>query len=181
MASASASRRYARALIELAKEGAGVESIQAQLEGVAEAIDSNAELSDLVVNPVYSRSERWAALRALMQRQGASDPMLANFIHLLIDRDRIGQLGDIARRFRDLADSLAGRLRGRVTSAAPLPEDSVQAIKKSLERLTDRQVALESNVEPSLLGGVMAQVGSTVYDGSLKSHLEELRKELKQS
>jgi F-type H+-transporting ATPase subunit delta len=79
-----------------------------------------------------------------------------------------------------MADALAGRLRGRVTSAAPLPEELLRTIKKGLERLTDRQVMLEASVEPSLLGGVMAQVGSTVYDGSLKSHLEELRKELKQ-
>ncbi len=181
MANLSVARRYARALIELAKEGAGVESIQAQLDGLAQAITSSAELSDLVVNPVYTRADRWAVLQEVMQKQGASDPMLANFIRLLVDRERIGQLSDISRLFRDMADSLAGRLRGRVISAAPLPEDSVRAIKKGLERLTDRQVTLEPTVEPSLLGGVMAQVGSTVYDGSLKSHLEELRKELKQT
>jgi len=114
-----------------------------------------------------------------MNALGAVETPLQNFVRLLVDRDRIAYLGDIARVFRDMADSLAGRVRGRVTAAAPLPEDSMTAIKRGLERLTDRQVILEASVEPELLGGVMARVGSTVYDGSLRSRLEELRQELK--
>jgi F-type H+-transporting ATPase subunit delta len=180
MVNVSVARRYARALLELAKEGAGLETIQAQLEAVAQAVNEIAELNDIVVNPAYTRAERWAVLQAVLQSQGNLDPMLGNFIRLLVDRNRIGQLNDIARLFRDMADSLAGRLRGRVISAGPLPEDSVRAIKKGLERLTERQLMIEASVEPALLGGVMAQVGSTVYDDSLKSHLEDLRKQLKQ-
>ncbi len=180
MVNVSLARRYARALIELAKEGPGLDTVQTQLESTAQAVREIAELDEIVLNPAYSRSERWAVLEAVMQAQGAVDPTLASFIRLLVDRDRIGYLSDIARIFRDMADALAGRVRGRVTSAAPLSDDSLTAIKKGLERLTDRQVILEASVQPSLLGGVTAQVGSTVYDGSLRSRLEELRKDLKQ-
>src|SRR5216683_7754953 len=180
MVNVSVARRYARALIGLASEGSGLETIQAQLEAIAQVVRQNAELKDLVVNPAYTRAERWAVLQSILQLQGASAQTLQNFLHLLVERDRIAHLDDIALLFRDMADARAGRLRGRVTSAAPLPEELVRTIKKGLERLTDRQVMLEASVEPSLLGGVKAQVGSTVYDGTLKSHLEALLKELKQ-
>ncbi len=179
MVNVSVARRYARALIGLASEGSGLETIQAQLEAIAQVVRQNAELKDLVVNPAYTRAERWAVLQSILQLQGASAQTLQNFLHLLVERDRIAHLDDIALLFRDMADARAGRLRGRVNSAAPLPEELVRTIKKGLERLTDRQLLLEASVEPSLLGGVMAQVGSTVYDGTLRSHLEELRKELK--
>ena len=179
MVNVSLARRYARALIEVAKERAGLDAVQAQLDALAQVVRESSELSDLLKNPAYSRAERWAALQAVMNALGAVETPLQNFIRLLVDRDRIAYLGDIARVFRDMADSLAGRVRGRVTAATSLPEDSMTAIKKGLERLTDRQVILEASVEPELLGGVMARVGSTVYDGSLRSRLEELRQELK--
>jgi F-type H+-transporting ATPase subunit delta len=179
MVNVSLARRYARALIEVAKERAGLDAVQAQLDALAQVVRESSELGDLLKNPEYSRAERWAALQAVMNALGAVETPLQNFIRLLVDRDRIAYLGDIARVFRDMADSLAGRVRGRVTAATPLPEDSMTAIKKGLERLTDRQVILEASVEPELLGGVMARVGSTVYDGSLRSRLEELRQELK--
>jgi len=181
MVNVSVARRYARALVELAQQGAGLEKIQSQLEALATVVREVAELNDVVVNPAYTRAERWAVLQSVMKLLGGVDPMLENFVRLLVDRDRIARLNDIARMFRDMADAAAGRLRGRVISAAPLAEDAVRAIKRGLERITDRQLLLEAIVEPSLLGGVTAQVGSTVFDGSLKSHLEELRKELKQS
>lgn len=180
MVNVSVARRYARALIGLASEGSSLETIQAHLEAIAQVLRQSAELKDLVINPAYTRGERWAVLQSVLHLLGASDPILENFLHLLVDRDRLAYLDDIALLFRDMADARAGRLRGRVTSAAPLPEELVRTIKKGLERLTDRQVMLDASVEPSLLGGVMAQVGSTVYDGTLRSHLEELRKELKQ-
>jgi len=179
MVNVSLARRYARALIEVAKERAGLDAVQAQLDALAQVVRESSELGALLKNPEYSRAERWAALQAVMNALGAVETPLQNFIRLLVDRDRIAYLGDIARVFRDMADSLAGRVRGRVTAATPLPEDSMTAIKKGLERLTDRQVILEASVEPELLGGVMARVGSTVYDGSLRSRLEELRQELK--
>ena len=179
MVNVSLARRYARALIDVAKERAGLDAVQAQLDALVQVVRDTSELDDLVRNPAYTRAERWVVLQAVMNTLGATEPLLQNFVRLLIDRDRMAYLGDIARVFRDMADSLAGRVRGRVSAAAPLPEESMTAIKKGLERLTDRQVILEANVEPELLGGVMAQVGSTVYDGSLRSRLEELRQELK--
>ncbi len=79
-----------------------------------------------------------------------------------------------------MADARSGRVRGKVTSAVPLAAEAVANLTRSLEQITQRAVVLETAVDPSLLGGVSAQVGSVVYDGSLKTQLEDMRRQLKQ-
>ena len=81
--------------------------------------------------------------------------------------------------YRDMADAQAGRVRGHVTSAAPLSSEALEGVRTALQQLTQRNVVLETRVDPSLLGGVSAQVGSLLYDGSLKTQLELMRRELK--
>jgi F-type H+-transporting ATPase subunit delta len=180
MVNVSVARRYARALIHLVGDGAGLERVQLQLSALASAVGQIPELKELVVNPAYSRSERITALESVMNALGGSEPQVMNFLRLLVERDRIALLPDIARLFRDMADAIAGRLRGRVTSAVPLPEEAVQNLTRALERVTQRRVELESDVDPSLLGGLTARVGSTVYDASLRQQLEQLRRALKE-
>ena len=103
-----------------------------------------------------------------------------NLLLLLADRGRLGYAAAIADRFRDLADAKLGRVRARVTSAVPLSAAEAGRIAERLAGITKGQVLLETAVDPSLLGGVVAQVGSTVYDGSVRSQLEELRRAMKQ-
>jgi F-type H+-transporting ATPase subunit delta len=107
------------------------------------------------------------------------EPVLANTLRLLVDRHRLGFLPDISRLFRDMADAQAGRVRGHVTSAAPLSPEALEGVRTALQQLTQRNVILETRVDPALLGGVSAQVGSLLYDGSLKTQLELMRRELK--
>jgi len=180
MPNVSVARRYARALIELANETAGLEVVQRELQALAQAVTSSPELSELAVNPSYTREQRKAVLEDVMKAGGAH-PMVANFVRLLVDRDRLGNLPDIARQFREMADAVAGRIRGKVITATALGEELVKNVKRGLERLTQHEVILEFEVEPALLGGMRAQVGSTVYDGSLQSQLETLRRDLKET
>jgi F-type H+-transporting ATPase subunit delta len=104
--------------------------------------------------------------------------VLANLLKLLTDRNRFQSLHFIARQFRDMVDSRMGRVRGRVTSAAKLGDPQVAALKKQLEALTQRSVVLETKVDPSLIGGVIANVGSHQYDASLRSQLADLSRTL---
>lgn len=180
MANVSVARRYARALLELAPETAGLEVVQQQLQGLAQAVTSSAELNDVVVNPIYTREQRAAVMDLVMQAGGGAHPIVRNFVRLLIDRNRLGYLVDISRLFRDMADALAGRIRGKVTTAIPMGEEPLRSVKRNLEHLTKREVILETEIQPSLLGGMKAQVGSVVYDGSLRSQLEALRRGLKE-
>lgn len=178
MANVSIARRYARALIDVGAESNTLDRIGEQLEGFVSALRTSRELNDVMVNPAYGRGQRMAVSDAVVASLGGFDAAVTNFLHLLIDRNRMQFIEDIARMYRDLADARAGRVRGRITSAVPLSADAVKKIQSILEGMTQRTVVLETQVDPSILGGASAQVGSVLYDGSLRTQLEELRRDL---
>ena len=172
-------RRYAKALFDLAVELDKVEAWSQSLAALQEAVGASPELHDVLVNPIYTREQR----RAIGGKIAAAlrlDPEPANLLFLLGDRNRLTYLGSVVDVFRDLADQKLGRLRARVVSAVALEAASAQAIADKLAHATRKQVILDRSVDPALLGGVVAQVGSFTYDGSVRSQLEELRRALKQ-
>jgi len=179
MANVSIARRYARALIEVASETHSLDKALSALESFTTLLDQNAELREMAVNPAYNRSQRWTVTEKVLGAMGVQEPGLLNFFRLLVDRNRLGSLPNITRIFRDLADHKAGRVRGIVTSAKPLASDSLTRLEQSLERITQRNVVLQSRVDPSLIGGLSAQVGSVTFDGSLRNQIQELRHSLK--
>ena len=176
MVNVSIARRYARALLESA--GPAADTVLASLQSFVAGIQSSSELTDVVNNPAYSKAQRRAVVEGLIA-SGQLEPVLANTIRLLNDRNRLGQLGDVARVYATLVDAKLGRVRGRITSAIPLDAAQLQAIGASLEKLTSRQVLLDAKVDPAVLGGITAQVGSFVYDGSLRNALQTLARDLK--
>jgi len=161
-------------------EGKRNDAVADQLSSLVKALEQSPELSDVLLNPAYSRTQRSQVVEALMGLVGNVEPALANTLRLLVDRNRLIYLPDIARAFRAMADAQAGRVRGQVTSATKLTPDAVEQLRKNLQQLTQRDVILETREDPSLLGGVSAQVGSVLYDGSVRTQLEQLRRELKQ-
>jgi F-type H+-transporting ATPase subunit delta len=180
MVNVSIARRYARALLDVAAEANRTDAVADQLSALVKAFEQNRELSDVFLNPAYTRSQRNQVLEALMKTMGIVDPTLANTLRLLVDRNRLIYLPDIARVYRDMADARAGRVRGHVTSASKLPPETLAELSKNLQQLTQRNVDLEPRVDPSLLGGVAVQVGSVLYDGSVRTQLEQMRRTLKQ-
>ncbi|WP_375755987.1 ATP synthase F1 subunit delta [Corallococcus exercitus] len=180
MVNVSIARRYARAILDVAAEGNRTDAVAEQLNAFAAVVGQSPDLSDVLLNPAYSRAQRSRVVEAILQSLPVTaEPALANALRLLVDRNRLGYLPDIARLYRDMADARAGRVRGQVTSAAPLSPDAVTQLQKSLQQLTQRNVVLETRVDPSVLGGVAAQVGGTLYDGTLRTQLEQMRRELK--
>ncbi len=176
MVNVSIARRYARALLEAS--GAAADQVLAELQSFVLTLESSPELNDVISNPAYSRAQRQAVLEGLI----AAQPMnvsLANTLRLLNDRNRLAHVGDIARVYRDLVDVRMGRVRGKVTSATALNPGQLKALEDSLQKLTQRDVLLETKVDPKLLGGMTAQVGSVVYDGSLRNQLDQLARDLK--
>ena len=180
MVNVSIARRYARALLDVAAEGQRTDAVAEQLNAFVSGFEKSRELSDVLLNPAYSRTQRNQVIEALIQMMGTVEPVLANTLRLLVERNRLTYLPDIARVYRDMADARAGRARGVVTSAAPLAPEALQDLAKNLQQLTQRNVVLETRVDPSLLGGVSAQVGSVLYDGSVRTQLEQMRRDLKQ-
>jgi F-type H+-transporting ATPase subunit delta len=179
MTSGSIARRYAKALFGLAVEQDRVEPWSDALVALQAAVDGSPDLLDVLSNPVYSRDQRREIVRGLA-RSLKLDAEPSNLLFLLGDRNRLAALGDIVATFRGLADQKLGRIRAQVTSAVPLDAASQKALAEKLSKATKSQVIVERSVDPELLGGVVARVGSLVFDGSIKSQLEALRRELKQ-
>jgi F-type H+-transporting ATPase subunit delta len=178
MVSGSVARRYAKALFSLAVESGRVEAWSNALDSLAEVLRASPELAEMLGSPLYSRDERRAVVEKLAAAL-ALEQEPANLLYLLGDRSRLDRLPDVLRAFRELADAQLGRVRARVTSAAALDQEEADALSARLSQATRAKVLLERTVDPALLGGAVAMVGSLVYDGSVRTQLEELRKSLK--
>jgi len=174
----SIARRYAKALFGLAVELGRVEPWAEALTALQGAIDGSPDLQDVLGNPIYSKDQRRAVVSELAQALRL-DAEPANLLALLADRNRLTYLPGIVATFRELTDGHLGRIRARVRSAAPLDDASANAMALRLAAATNSRVIVEREVDPSLLGGVVAQVGSLVFDGSVHTQLEDLRRQLK--
>ena len=177
MVNVSVARRYARALLEASSDGAVV-GIVDQLSALAGLLASNPALADVIVNPAYSRAQRHGVVDGLIQLLKVESTVLRNFLRLLVDRNRLAMLPDVARLFRDMADEKAGRVRGTVVSAIPLDPQSIRQLESTLSQVLQKQVVLETRVDREILGGVSTQVGSVLFDGTLRSQLDDLKRAL---
>lgn len=179
MIDASVARRYARALFSLALEEGKHEQTGSELEALNAAIESNAEVRAIATDPAAS-TERQRSLVDALAKNGTLAPSTVSFLRLLADRGRLAELPAISRAFRTMLDEQVGRVRATVTSAVPLEGEQLDRLRQSLAQATQKSIVLEAKTDPSIVGGVIAQVGARQYDGSIKTQLERLRDELKQ-
>jgi len=170
-------RRYARALIRIGQEDGQYERYGQELLSFEEALGLSAELREVMENPIYGKDQKKALFHALNSTLRLS-PTVTNFILLLIDKRRLGYFAEIVSSYREMADEVAGRTRAKVTSAVPLSAESVEAIKKRLASMTGKEVLLTLEVDPGLIGGVVTQIGGVIYDGSIRTQLENLKESL---
>jgi F-type H+-transporting ATPase subunit delta len=179
MISGSIGRRYAKALFGLAVDQNRVEPWADGLRALKVAVEGSSELRDVLQNPVYSKDQR-RAVAAKLAEALKLDTEPASLLFLLADRNRLTYLAGIAEYFGELADVKLGRVRARVTTATPVDAAALAAIAASLGSAAKATVLIEHAVEPGIIGGVVAQIGSTVYDGSIRTQLEQLKTSLKQ-
>ncbi len=177
MITGSIPRRYARALFGLAEEKGRVVPWLEGLTALEEAIGASAELRDALSNVSYAKEDR-RALAGELARALEFDDEPRHLLLLLADRGRLESLLAVVDHFRALADEKLGRVRARVVSAVPLGEAAAREIAGKLARAARAEVILDQAVDPSILGGVIAQVGRLTYDGSVRTQLEELRRSL---
>lgn len=178
MISGSLARRYARALLGLAKSPAQRDKFAKDLEAFAELVEQKDEVdrpvSATLAADRFTISDRKKLIDALTRRIGA-DPTVTKFLHVVLERDRISGTTEIARAYRRMADDVAERVNAEITSAAPLPPDAVAKIKTALEKATGKQIVATTSTDPELIGGVVAKVGSYVVDGSVRTALAQMR------
>ena len=175
---ASLSGRYAMALFSLARDAKQLEAVSESLAALKGALAESADFRRLIASPMVSRNEAVKAVAALADSMKL-DSLTAKFLGVLASNRRLNQLGAAIRAFATLAAAHRGEITAEVTSAHPLDQDQVDALKAKLKAEYDRDVALELAVDPAILGGLIVKVGSRQVDGSIRTKLNTLANAMK--
>ncbi len=170
-------RRYAKAVIDLAQEAGILKEVGQDLERIAGLFAESQELGNVFADPTIGAAAKEKVLAEVLKKGGVQE-LTMKFVHVVLLKDRILGIGEIARAYRDLSDQLENRVRARVITAAPLSDEERKKIQGALSKISGKDVILELEVDESLLGGVVAHMGSQVYDGSIKNQLTQIKDNL---
>ncbi len=177
MSASALTRRYAKALVELAVEQQAVARYGEELATVNAVLAREGLLRQLLESPTLALEKKSAMLADLAAALELSARM-SDFLGLVLSKGRIGYLPQIEDAYRRLADELSGVLRARITAAVELDAAQQQAIGASLEKQTGKKVALNVKVDPQLIGGVQAEIGGRLFDGSVRTQLQRIEESL---
>ncbi len=178
MTNKTAALRYARALLDVAvKEKAALEQIGDELAAFVDLFKQNPALEKVMLNPAVPVPRKRAAMGELVDRARLS-PILSKLLVLLAERDRLVLLPDLLAAYRERLLDHQQVVRAEVTTATPIGAERAKAIEQGLARVTGRTVRLGTRVDPSIIGGVVARIGDTIYDGSVTRQLELMKKAL---
>ena len=164
---------YARSLFEVAKEQDKLEVVREQLGQFADALNENRELSIYFFSPYFSTEEKKDGLGRLLDDV---DPVVANFLAVLVENHRMPVIFRVRRDFESLYEQENQLLPVTITSAVTLDEATVKSIGDTIGRQTGQQVELTANVDPDVLGGLIVRVGNSILDASIRNRLENLRR-----
>jgi F-type H+-transporting ATPase subunit delta len=174
----TAATRYARAIFDVARaEQVDLATLDTQLTGFAALVTGHDGLRKALLSLAVPVPRKRAVIDELL-RQAGVQPILARTLQMLADRDRLALVTDLATVFHDRVLESRNIIRAEVTTAIPLPPDREQQIQRSLAAATGHTVDLSTRVDASLLGGMVARIGSTVFDASIANHLQRIRQRL---
>lgn len=171
-----AAERYTRALFEVAAERSNQDRVLAELRVISEAFEKNPELMDFFLSPTISEEAKKTVLKNTFEQKVSQD--IYNLLLLLNEKGRMGVLSAIVLSFERLIDESRGVSRGVVRSASTLDPEQRKGIEETVKKVTGKQVILKFEVDPTLVGGLIAKVGGWTFDDSLSSHLTSLRETL---
>jgi F-type H+-transporting ATPase subunit delta len=178
MASHSSARRYARALFDvLVKAGDPVAALR-DLQNAVAVLDAYPELRKALTSPGVPLGAKVGVLREL-QRLQPSSKTVSRLLHLIIEHDDVNELDEVVSAFEQRIMDFHQVVRAEVTAAVPLAPERAQALEEAFKRITGKRVLLEMRVDPAIIGGVVAKIGSRVYDGSIARQLERVRERLR--
>jgi F-type H+-transporting ATPase subunit delta len=170
---ASLAGRYALALFELARDREQLESVGAGLDAVRRALAESEDFRALATSPLVGRDEAVKAVAAAAEAIGL-DPLTGDFLGVLAQNRRLAQLPNVIRAFDTLAARHRGEIRAEVVSARPLDDEQVAAIRDNLRARMGRDIAVDLDVDPAILGGLVVRIGSQRIDGSIRTRLNNL-------
>ncbi len=171
-------RRYAKALLLIGKEDGQVETYRQELEDFSALVQNEAVLGQVISNLLYNAEGRKKVLESVIEKLALSRVM-TSFLTLLFDKGRFVYLSSINDFYQKLADDLKGIARASLISATALSSETVDKIRNSLSEKTGKDIILEVEQDPGLIGGIVTRIGDLVLDGSIKTQLLNMRESLK--
>jgi len=175
---ASLAGRYATALFGLARDEQQIDAVSRSLDSIEAATSESADFRALVTSPLIGRADAGKTIRALVPSLGL-DPITGRFLGVLADNGRLGELKSVIRITRQLASGHRGETKAEVTSAHPLGDDQITALKAKLKARVGSDVSIDAKVDPSLLGGIVVRLGSQMIDASIATKLNSLATAMK--
>jgi len=169
--------RYARALADLVAPSGDYRKVLEELQDFARVYRESPELKDVLVSPAVGLPQKMKVLAAIAQRLGHS-PLTFNFLRVLLANYRMPLLEEAIQAYRNIANDRLGIVQVVISSASDLSPAERESVAAQFRKLTGKRVELEFRIEGELLGGILAQIGSTVYDGSVRGNLARIREQL---
>jgi F-type H+-transporting ATPase subunit delta len=166
-------RGYAEALFAVAEAEGELEAVEDQLYAFAKAVEGNAELREAITDPVLPAENKKAVVRDLLGER--ANPHTVNVLGFLVDQGRAREIGRIVEELASLAAERRAHVVAEVRSAVPLDETQRRRLAEALSRATGREVEIKVVVDPTVVGGIVAKVGNEVFDGSVRTKLDEAR------
>ncbi len=166
--------RYAGALVDVALENKQADLVKQELADFAALIRKSPELNAFLSNPSIARAAKHSAIEAIVARMGASRT-LRNYLFVIVDQRRAGMLVEIEQAFSRLLDARQGITQATVTSAADLTKKEREELGAALGKLTGGKVQAQFTTDAALIGGAVVRIGSTIYDGSVRTQLQRMR------
>ncbi len=170
-------RRYATALADVVTENGDESGIQTELKQWETLFNSSADLQSVFGNPAIQQANKEKVLESLIERSKPTKTT-ANFLRVLLRNGRLTDIGEINGKFSSVLEERSGGTSAQVTSARPLSESQKNEIKVNLERMSGKRISPVFATDETLIGGVVTRIGSTVYDGSVKTQLENLKQQM---
>ena len=170
-------RRYASALADVVLERGEAREVQEELTAWERLFQSSENLQEVFRNPTIALDQKRAVLNKLIER-ARPRPTTVNFLKVLLQNQRLTDLHAINRKFAEVLDVRAGMLAATVTTARSVPADAQQKLHATLSNLTGSNLRVNFATDPELIGGLVTRIGSTVYDGSVRNHLQQIKEKM---
>lgn len=170
-------RRYASALADVILERGEAKEVQHELHQWEEVLQANAALQEVFRNPTIALDKKRAVLNKLIDR-AKPRPSTTNFLKVLLQNQRLTELPEINRKLADILDERAGMVAATVTTARAVPNDIQQSLAQRLTAVTQKKVRLNFKEDPDLIGGLVTRIGSTVFDGSVRNQLQQIKERM---
>lgn len=170
-------RRYGTALADVTIERHEEREVQKELDQWASMIEAHSQLKEVFANPTIVYDHKRKVLEDLIARTRVRETT-ASFLRVLLKNQRLSQLREIAARFGQILDERGGMVAAHVTTARPIPEELKNSLHETLAAATGRKVRMSFSTDESIIGGLVARIGSTIFDGSVQSHLDRLAAEM---